>query len=167
MPTTKKSNTKSEYKIGIGSPAPTFRRPVTGGTEVNLADLKGSNVVLYFYPKDNTSGCTLEGQDFKKLEKQFRKLDCEIFGVSRDSLTSHEKFKEKCGFPFELVSDEDETLCRAFDVIQMKSLYGRKFEGIERSTFLIDKKGVIRGEWRKVKVPGHAEAVLTFAKQNL
>lgn len=167
MPTTKKSTTKSEYKIGIGSQAPSFKRPATGGADVTSADLKGSNVVLYFYPKDNTSGCTLEGQDFKKLEKQFRKLNCEIFGVSRDSLKSHEKFKEKCGFPFELISDEDETLCRAFDVIQMKSLYGRKFEGIERSTFLIDKKGVIRGEWRKVKVPGHAEAVLICAKQNL
>lgn len=173
MPTKKSTNDltpskdQSKYKIGIGDKAPAFARPATGGTDISLKSLKGQSVILYFYPKDNTSGCTLEGQDFKRLEKSFRKLDCTILGVSRDTISSHERFKEKCGFPFALLSDEDESLCRAFDVIQMKSLYGRKFEGIERSTFLIDAKGVIRGAWRKVKVPGHAEAVLEFAKQNL
>jgi thioredoxin-dependent peroxiredoxin len=156
--------TKSvEYKLAVGDKAPSFRLPATSGQTVSLADLKGHPFVLYFYPKDNTPGCTLEGQDFKRLQKKFSKLDCTILGVSKDSIAAHEKFREKCGFPFELLSDEDGQLCAAFDVIQEKSLYGRKFIGIERSTFFIDAKGVVRGEWRKVKVNGHAEAVLDFA----
>jgi peroxiredoxin Q/BCP len=162
------NKTKSvEYKLVAGDRAPSFRLPATSGRDVSSAALKGQAFVLYFYPKDNTPGCTLEGQDFKRLEKKFAKLGCTILGVSRDSLAAHEKFKEKCGFPFELISDEAGELCKCYDVIQEKSLYGRKFIGIERSTFFVDAKGVVRGEWRKVKVNGHAEAVLEFAKANL
>ncbi len=160
--------TKSiEYKLKIGDHAPDLEIPATSGQTLSVTDFKGKGLVLYFYPKDNTPGCTLEGQDFKRLEKKFKAAGVSILGVSKDSLKAHEKFKEKCGFPFELLSDEDGKLCKAFDVIQMKSLYGRKFEGIERSTFVIDSKGVVRGEWRKVKVAGHAEEVLDFVKSEL
>lgn len=167
-PSVKPEKTKKvEYRLSVGDKAPAFDLPATSGKSLSLKDFKGQAFVLYFYPKDNTPGCTLEGQDFKRLEKKFAALGCSIVGVSKDTVTAHEKFREKCGFPFELISDEDGTLCEGFDVIQMKSLYGRKFMGIERSTFLIDKKGVVRGEWRKVKVNGHAEAVLEFAKSEL
>lgn len=137
-----------------------FRCAATGGADVRLKDFRGKNVVLYFYPKDSTPGCTLEGQDFRDLHAKFRRRNTVVFGVSRDSLASHEKFKAKQKFPFELLSDPDETLCRQFDVIQEKSLYGRKFMGVVRSTFLIDADGKLRAEWRDVKVKGHAQAVL-------
>ncbi len=137
-----------------------FKAEATGGKTVQLKALRGKHVILYFYPKDATPGCTQEGQDFRDLYNKFRRRDAVIFGVSRDSLESHEKFKEKHEFPFELISDPDEKLCRKFDVIKEKNLYGRKFMGIERSTFLIDADGKLRREWRKVKVKGHAEEVL-------
>ena len=116
--------------------------------------------MLYFYPKDNTPGCTDEGVQFRDLNAQFQAADCDVYGVSRDSLKSHEGFKAKMSFPFELISDPDETLCQMFGVIKMKNMYGKQVRGIERSTFLIDGKGVVRKEWRGVKVPGHAQAVL-------
>ena len=137
-----------------------FKAEATGDTAVRLKDLRGQNVVLYFYPKDSTPGCTQEGQDFRDLHAKFRRQKTVIFGISRDSLASHEKFKTKQDFPFELISDPDEALCKQFDVIKEKKLYGRTFMGIERSTFLIDKDGKLRQEWRKVKVKGHAEEVL-------
>lgn len=131
---------------------------------MRLKDLRGQNVVLYFYPKDSTPGCTLEGQDFRDVHTKLGRQNTVIFGVSRDSLASHEKFKAKQKFPFELLSDPDEELCKKFDVIHEKTLYGRKFLGVERSTFVIDKDGKLRHEWRKVKVKGHAEAVLDAVK---
>ena len=137
----------------------------TGGEFFSLSEFKGKTTVLYFYPKDNTPGCTTEGQDFAKNYKKFQKLGVEILGVSRDSLTSHEKFKTKMKFPFDLISDPTEVLCKKFDVIQMKSLYGKKFLGIERSTFVINAKGKIEKEWRKVKVAGHVNEVLAFLSQ--
>jgi len=141
-----------------------FTAAATGDQTVHLKELRGKNVVLYFYPKDSTPGCTQEGLDFKGLHTKFRRANTVIFGVSRDSLASHEKFKAKQGFPFELISDPDETLCGYFDVIKEKSLYGRKFMGVERSTFLIDADGKLRNEWRKVKVKGHADEVLDAVK---
>lgn len=141
-----------------------FSAESTGG-EVQLKDLRGKHVVIYFYPKDATPGCTQEGQDFRDLHAKFRRQNVVIFGVSRDSLSSHEKFKAKQKFPFDLISDPDEELCRKFDVIREKSLYGRKFMGVERSTFLIDANGKLRREWRKVKVKGHAEEVLDAARE--
>lgn len=142
-----------------------FKCEATGGKTVRLKDLRGQNVVLYFYPKDSTPGCTLEGQDFRDLHSKFKRQKTLIFGVSRDSLASHEKFKEKQSFPFELIADPDEVICRKFDVIQEKSLYGRKFMGVERSTFLIDENGKLRREWRKLKVKGHAQEVLDAVKE--
>ena len=132
----------------------------TGDQKIRLKDLRGKNVVLYFYPKDATPGCTQEGLDFKALHVKFKRRNTVILGVSRDSIAAHEKFKAKQGFPFELLSDPDEKLCRKFDVIREKTLYGRKFMGVERSTFLIDADGKLRREWRKVKVKGHADEVL-------
>ena len=141
-----------------------FSCDATGDKKIRLKDLRGQNVVLYFYPKDSTPGCTLEGQDFRDLHGKFRRQKTVILGVSRDSIASHEKFKAKQEFPFDLLSDPDEKLCRKFDVIREKSLYGRKFMGVERSTFLIDKAGKLRQEWRKVKVKGHADEVLDTVK---
>lgn len=141
-----------------------FTAAATGGQEIRLKDLRGKNVVIYFYPKDSTPGCTTEGRDFSALHARFRRANTVILGVSRDSLASHEKFKEKQGFPFELLSDPDEKLCRKFDVIQEKTLYGRKFMGVVRSTFLIDTEGKLRREWRNVKVKGHADEVLEAVK---
>lgn len=141
-----------------------FTAAATGDKSLRLKDLRGSNVVLYFYPKDSTPGCTTEGRDFAALNASFRRQKTVILGVSRDSLASHEKFKEKQGFPFDLLSDPEEKLCRQFDVIQEKSLYGRKFMGVVRSTFLIDADGKLRCEWRNVKVKGHAEEVLDAVK---
>jgi peroxiredoxin Q/BCP len=140
--------------------APDFKCPATGDQTIHLKSLRGKKVVIYFYPKDSTPGCTTEGQDFRDLHARFRRRNTVILGVSRDSLASHEKFKAKQKFPFDLLSDPDETLCRKYDVIKEKSLYGRKFMGVERSTFLIDEKGKLRKEWRKVKVKGHAAEVL-------
>ena len=149
----------------INSKAPIFKGHCTGDKIANLADLKGKNVVLYFYPKDSTPGCTTEGQDFRDLYKEFKKTNTIIFGLSRESLKSHENFKEKQSFNFDLISDPDEKICNQYDVIKEKSMYGKKYMGIERSTFLINSKGKLVKEWRKVKVKGHAEEVLESAKE--
>lgn len=141
-----------------------FTADATRNKKIRLKELRGQNVVLYFYPKDSTPGCTTEGRDFAALHAKFRRQKTLILGVSRDSLASHEKFRAKQSFPFDLISDPDEKLCKKFDVIHEKSLYGRKFMGVVRSTFLIDADGKLRQEWRKVKVKGHAEAVLEAAK---
>lgn len=141
-----------------------FYSESTRGKRVRLKDLRGQNVVLYFYPKDSTPGCTTEGQDFRDLHAKFRRQKTLILGVSRDSIASHEKFRAKQEFPFDLLSDPEEKLCRQFDVIQEKSLYGRKFMGVVRSTFLIDATGKLRRQWLKVKVKGHAEEVLQAVK---
>lgn len=136
-----------------------FSAATTSDKTMRLKDLRGKNVVIYFYPKDSTPGCTTEGRDFAALHAKFRRRNTVLFGVSRDSIASHEKFKAKQGFPFELISDPDEKVCRKFDVIREKTLYGRKFMGVVRSTFLIDADGKLRGEWRNVKVKGHADSV--------
>ena len=141
-----------------------FKAAATGDKTIQLKALRGKKVVLYFYPKDATPGCTTEGQNFRDLHARFKRQNTVILGVSRDSIASHEKFKAKQGFPFDLLSDPDEKLCKQFDVIKEKSLYGRKFMGVERSTFLVDADGKLRQEWRKVKVKGHAEEVLEAAK---
>ncbi|GAB4345018.1 MAG: peroxiredoxin [Gammaproteobacteria bacterium] len=148
----------------IGKPAPDFELPATGDQTLRLSDFKGKNVVLYFYPKDNTPGCTTEGQDFRDAYPQFTKLNTVVLGVSRDSVKTHENFKAKHGFPFDLLSDKEETLCRAYDVIRKKKMYGKEVLGIERSTFLIDAEGKLRQEWRKVKVAGHVDEVLAAVK---
>jgi peroxiredoxin Q/BCP len=149
--------------VTVDKKVPDFAAPSTGGI-FKLSAERGHPVVVYFYPKDNTPGCTMEGAQFRDLYKQFAKTGAVIVGVSRDSLKSHESFKTKMEFPFELVSDADEKLCTEFDVIKMKNMYGRKVRGIERSTFVIDAKGMLVREWRKVKVPGHAEDVLAVVK---
>jgi thioredoxin-dependent peroxiredoxin len=150
--------------ITLNEPVAHFTAIATSEIEVSLAALKGSNIVIYFYPKDSTPGCTTEGQGFRDLHNEFKAIDTVIFGVSRDKMRSHENFKAKQEFPFELISDETEALCQLFDVIKEKNMYGKKHMGIERSTFLIDKKGVLRREWRKVKVKGHVEEVLDAVK---
>ncbi|MBM4197170.1 MAG: peroxiredoxin [Gammaproteobacteria bacterium] len=147
-------------KLVVGKPVPAFSVPSTGGEEVALEKLKGKAVVLYFYPKDDTPGCTTEGCGFRDHHAAFRKAGAVVLGVSRDSMASHEKFRAKYEFPFDLLSDGDEGLCRLFDVIREKNMYGNKVMGVERSTFLIDGSGVLRREWRKVKVDGHVEEVL-------
>lgn len=151
-------------QIGDKVPA-NLQTTLSSGEATTLGDHRGQWLVLYFYPKDSTPGCTTEGNDFNALLPKFRKLGATVLGVSRDSLKSHCNFREKQGFRFELASDPDEVLCKAFDVIKPKKLYGREFIGVERSTFLVDPDGVLRAEWRKVKVPGHAEAVLDTLKQ--
>ena len=151
-------------KVEIGKKVPSFSSILDDGSNLKSNDLKGKYVVIYFYPKDSTPGCTKEGEDFRDLYKEFKKHDSLIFGVSRDSVVSHEKFKKKYNFPFSLISDEDESLCNIFDVIKEKNMYGRKYMGIERSTFLIDKKGKLVHEWRKVKVKDHAQKVLDTIK---
>lgn len=151
-------------KTGIGKKVPDFRLPATGDREIALSDYAGKNVVVYFYPKDSTPGCTTEGQDFRDKIHTFRRRNTVILGISRDSVKSHENFKAKQQFPFDLLSDADEQACRLFDVIREKNMYGRKVMGIERSTFLIDDKGVLRREWRKVSVKGHVDEVLEAIK---
>jgi peroxiredoxin Q/BCP len=151
-------------KIEVGTKVPDFSLPATDGETFTLKGAAGTALVIYFYPKDMTSGCTRESQDFRDLHGAFIKAGVQIVGISRDSLTSHEKFKTKEQLPFALLSDAHERVCKLFDVIREKSLYGRKYLGIDRSTFLIDKRGVLRQEWRKVKVPGHAEEVLEAAR---
>lgn len=141
-----------------------FSAAATSGQQVCLSTLKGQQVVLYFYPKDSTPGCTTEGQGFRDQFAAFQAANTVIFGVSRDGLKSHENFKCKQAFPFELISDKDEALCQLFDVIKLKKLYGKEYLGIDRSTFLIDSQGVLRREWRNVKVPGHVDAVLAAAQ---
>lgn len=151
-------------KVVTGKAVPDFKLPATGGQTIRLGDFRGRNLVLYFYPRDNTSGCTLEGQSFRDQHARFKRLHTEILGVSRDSLESHAKFRDKYAFQFDLLSDAEERVCKLFDVIREKSLYGHKFMGIERSTFLIDTKGVLRNEWRKVKIKGHVDEVLHAVK---
>lgn len=146
--------------IQIGRVVPRFKLPATGDKTVDLKSLRGKIVVLYFYPKDNTPGCTTEGCDFKANHLKFKRRNAVILGISRDSIAAHEKFKAKFGFPFDLLSDADEKACQLFDVIKEKNMYGRKVMGIERSTFLIDEHGKLQNEWRKVKVKGHVEDVL-------
>lgn len=150
--------------IALGDVLPNFVAVATNDTSVNLADLKGKKVVLYFYPKDSTPGCTTQGQDFRDLYAEFQAANTEIFGISRDSLRSHTNFKTKQDFPFELISDADEALCKLFDVIKLKKMYGKEHLGIERSTFLIDAEGRLAQEWRKVKVAGHVAEVLEAAR---
>ena len=155
----------SKQKIKVGKKVPAFSLPSTGNKILKLSDLKGKNIVIYFYPKDATPGCTIEGQNFRDNIRKFSLLNTVVLGVSRDKISSHEKFKKNQKFPFDLLSDEDEKLCKIFNVMKEKNMYGRKFFGIERSTFLIDKKGVLRNEWRKVKVKNHVGDVLQTLKK--
>lgn len=143
---------------------PDFELPATGGATFRLSEERGHPLVIYFYPKDNTPGCTTEGQNFRDQYAGFKKLKCAIYGLSRDSLKSHENFKAKMEFPFELLSDAEETACRLFKVIKMKKMYGREVRGIERSTFVFDAHGALSREWRGVKVAGHVEEVLEYVK---
>ncbi|KII29332.1 peroxiredoxin [Pseudomonas fluorescens] len=150
--------------VAIDQPVVDFEAPATSGQTVSLASLKGKQVVIYFYPKDSTPGCTTQGQGFRDQLEAFKVANTEVFGVSRDSLKSHENFKAKQAFTFELISDKEEALCQLFDVIKLKKLYGKEYMGVDRSTFLIDKDGVLRQEWRGVKVPGHVDTVLAAAQ---
>lgn len=150
--------------VSLGKSIPDFQVPSSSGENFQLKKAKGRKLVLYFYPKDNTPGCTVEGQEFNKLLPQFKKLNTEILGVSRDSLKAHANFIEKFDFKFNLLSDENEELCQLFDVIKEKNMYGKKVMGIERSTFVIDENGKLVLEWRKVKAPGHAAEVLEALK---
>ncbi|MCW2267691.1 MULTISPECIES: peroxiredoxin [Pseudomonas] len=150
--------------VELDQPVADFQAQATSGQSISLANLAGKQVVLYFYPKDSTPGCTTEGQGFRDQYAAFQAANTEVFGVSRDGIKSHENFKAKQAFPFELISDKDETLCQLFDVIKLKKLYGKEYLGVDRSTFLIDKDGVLRKAWRGVKVPGHVDAVLAEAQ---
>lgn len=150
--------------VELNQPVPDFEAPATGDQTIRLADLRGKNVVIYFYPKNNTPGCNAEGEAFRDNMKEFTELDTEILGVSRDGLRAHANYRQKFEFPFHLISDKEEELCRLFDVIKLKKLYGKEHMGIVRSTFLIDRDGVLRQEWRGVKVPGHVEEVLEAVK---
>ena len=149
----------------IGKVAPNFKLPATGDQNLELKSLRGKKLVMYFYPKDNTPGCTNESKDFAAAYAKFKRAGARIIGISRDTVASHEKFKAKLDLPFELVSDAEETACSLYNVIKEKNMYGRKVMGIERSTFLIDEKGKLRKEWRKLKVAGHAEEVLAAVKE--
>lgn len=148
----------------LGQAAPDFELPATGNQTFRLSALHGAPLVLYFYPKDNTPGCTQEGVQFRDLHRDFLELRCSLFGISRDSIESHERFKAKLGLSFELLCDAEERACKLYDVIKVKNMYGRKVRGIQRSTFVIDAIGVVRKEWRGFKVPGHAGEVLDFVK---
>ncbi|SIQ35500.1 peroxiredoxin [Aquipseudomonas alcaligenes] len=150
--------------VYLDQPVADFSAAATSGQQVSLSALKGQQVVIYFYPKDSTPGCTTEGQDFRDQHAAFQAANTVVFGVSRDGMKSHENFKCKQAFPFELISDKDEALCQLFDVIKLKKLYGKEYLGIDRSTFLIDAQGVLRREWRGVKVPGHVDEVLAAAQ---
>nr|BFD62841.1 peroxiredoxin [Bdellovibrio sp. HM001] len=152
-------------KVEMGKKVPNFKIPSSSGETLSLSSLKGKKVVLYFYPKDSTPGCTTEGIEFNELLPQFKKQNTVVFGVSRDSLKSHDKFICKYDFKFELLSDEDEELCKLFDVIKEKNMYGKKVMGIERSTFVIDEDQKLVGEFRKIKAPGHAAEILQFLKE--
>ena len=151
-------------KVALDQPVPEFEAPATSNKNIRFSALTGYNVVIYFYPKDNTLGCTREAENFQNLYDEFKETKTCIFGVSRDPLDSHESFKAEKGFSFELISDSDESLCDLFDVIKLKNMYGREVLGIERSTFLINSEGVLKQEWRKVKVEGHAQEVLETVK---
>ena len=148
----------------LGKVIPALKLPATGDQTIDLKSLRGKNVILYFYPKDSTPGCTTEGQDFAANHSKFKRKNTVILGISRDTVASHEKFKAKFSFPFDLLSDAEEEACKIFDVIKEKNMYGRKVMGIERSTFLIDATGKLRKEWRKVKVKGHVDEVLEALK---
>ena len=148
-----------------GKKCPKFSGDATGEISISNKDFEGKNLIIFFYPKDNTPGCTLEGQDFRDNYKEFTKLNAEILGVSRDSIKSHENFKDKQGFPFQLLSDPDEVMCKSFDVMREKSMYGKKYIGVDRSTFLINSKGIVEKEWRSVKVKGHVMEVLQALKE--
>jgi len=150
--------------VELDQPVADFQVQATSEQAVTLSALKGQQVVIYFYPKDSTPGCTTQGQGFRDHHAEFKAANTVVFGVSRDSLKSHENFRAKQAFPFELISDKDESLCQLFDVIKLKKLYGKEYLGVDRSTFLIDKNGVLRKEWRGVKVPGHVAAVLEAAQ---
>ena len=150
--------------VRVGTAAPAFELPATSSSVISLSELSGSLVVLYCYPRDATPGCTSESIDFAAAHRDFLAAGAVVLGLSQDSLASHEKFKAKHDMPFDLLSDEDGDVCRAYDVIKLKKMYGRDFEGIERSTFLIDRAGVLSHEWRKVKVPGHVDEVLTIVR---
>lgn len=150
--------------VEVGKALPALSAQATSDTEVSNDSIAGKNVVFYFYPKDNTPGCTTEGQNFRDAFKEFDAANTIIFGISRDSMRTHENFKAKHEFPFELISDPEEAFCKLFDVIKLKKLYGKEYMGIERSTFLVDSEGVLREEWRKVKVKGHVEEVLAAAQ---
>ncbi|HYD95431.1 MAG TPA: peroxiredoxin [Noviherbaspirillum sp.] len=154
----------AESPSALNLTVPEFSAEMTGNKTFKLSDYKGKTLVLYFYPKDNTPGCTTEGMQFRDLHPQFRAANTEIFGISRDSIRSHEGFKAKLDMPFDLISDPDETLCNMFNVIKMKSMYGKQVRGIERSTFVIDASGKLVKEWRGVKVPGHIDEVLEYVK---
>lgn len=147
-------------KVSLGKAIPDFKGRITNELIIKFSDYKGQNIVIYFYPKDNTPGCTKEGEDFRDYFEDFKKNNTIIIGVSRDSVASHDKFTCKYNFPFKLISDEDEKVCKLFDVIKEKNMYGRKYMGIERSTFLINHEGTLVNEWRKVRVKGHVEKVL-------
>jgi peroxiredoxin Q/BCP len=151
-----------QNKTELKQTVPDFELPATSGTNFKLSNYIGKNVIIYFYPKDNTPGCTTQGMQFRDHYEKFKDLNTEIFGVSRDSIKSHENFKAKFTFPFELLADTDELACALFGVMKMKNMYGKQVRGVERSTFIIDKDGVLIQEWRGVKVDGHAEAVLSF-----
>lgn len=151
-------------RVRVDEPVADFTAPATGGLQWRLHDARGRKLVLYFYPRDNTPGCTLEGQQFSALAPQFAAAAVTVLGISRDSIASHEKFRQQMGFPFDLLSDTAEAICRQFDVIREKNMYGRKVLGIERSTFLLDAAGVLKREWRGVKVEGHAQEVLAAAQ---
>jgi thioredoxin-dependent peroxiredoxin len=151
-------------RAALGRKVPDITLPATGGRDVRLRDLRGRKVVLYFYPRDNTPGCTLEGRQFAALAPQFERAGVALLGVSRDSIASHDRFREQHSLPFDLLSDPEERACRLFDVIREKKLYGRTMLGVERSTFLIDAEGTLRREWRRVKVEGHAREVLEAAQ---
>ena len=153
-------------KVKIGKKIPSFSTILDDGSELKSKDFNGKYIVIYFYPKDSTPGCTKEGEYFRNLHKEFIKSNAQIYGVSRDSIASHQKFKAKYKFPFHLISDEEESVCKIFDVIKEKNMYGRKYMGIERSTFLINDKGQLLSEWRKVKVKGHAQEVLDTLRNN-
>ena len=161
--TSQDSPVEEKSSIQIGGPVPDFQLPATNLKDVRLSALAGYQVVLYFYPKDSTPGCTKESQDFATQYESFKRINTCVFGISRDSLASHEKFKAALELPFELISDKDETLCELFDVIKLKQMYGREVLGLERSTFLIDSDGLLQQEWRKVKVDGHVDTVLEAA----
>ncbi len=150
--------------VEIGKKVKNFKLPATGDRDISLSEFKGKKVVLYFYPKDSTPGCTTEGQDFRDAKAKFTRQGAVVLGVSRDSIRSHENFRTKQKFNFDLLSDADEQLCKQFDVIKMKNMYGKQVRGIERSTFLIDENGVLRQEWRKVKVKQHVDEVLDAVK---
>lgn len=161
----KASPRQSEPQVAIGDKVPAVTLPSTGGQEFDLREQQGKIVVLYFYPKDSTPGCTLEGRDFSCLIEKFNAAGAEVFGVSRDTLKSHENFKAKEGYQVDLLSDADEKLCTIFGVVKLKNMYGRQVRGIERSTFVIDREGKLIKEWRGVKVPGHADEVLKFVTE--